>query len=307
MARFIVLGNCATESISRCLRVLHPQGYVEAHDQVNLRADFGNEDSLFAHLRSFDYVVLQAMSPGMLGILDADVIRANFKNTLNLPGIVFTGFHPDIVYARPKSPEKYGHRFVRSPLGEYQSALAVYGFLTGLNVNDTCALFRRDVFETLGYLRVWDEAQTFMLNAYKQYGWNIDRYFLRWSRLGVFMHSSNHAKLYVCADIARMILTRCEIPFERFLFEDYMTDPLCTGPVWPVYPAVAAAYGLAGSMQFKRIEIDNPLQLFLNLEEFIAGCHEELAKVGVEEIDCARPQEWIATNALAGLPFPARP
>lgn len=301
MARFIVLGNCQSESLSRCLRELHSQGYVESHNQVNLRADFGNEDRFLTHLRSFDFVVLQEFLTGMLGVLDTSVISAHFKNAVSLPGVVFTAFHPDIVYARPHHPESYGHRFIVSPLGEYQSGLAVYGFLQGLTIEATCALFRREVYQRLGYLNMWHEAQSYLLNGYQQHGWNIEEYFLRWTRRGVFMHSSNHPKLYVCADIARMVLRRCDIAFDKFQFEDHMVDPLTRGPVWPVYPEIATALGLKGSTYFKSTEPGSQQRLFWHLEPFVAACYAELAKVGQAEIECARVQGWITQRLLTDI------
>ena len=293
MARFLVIGNCQTDSVANCLRVLHPKGYVEGHNLWNLQVDFQNEDRLLTHLRTFDFVILQEFGGDNLGVLDSNVLRAASANALTIPGVVFSAFHPDIVYAQPKDPAVYGHRCVRSAIGEYQSALVVYGFLQGLGVEKTLALFRPDVYESVGYLTMWDESQTFLLNAFKTYGWKADEYFLQWARSGEFMYTNNHPKIAVFADIARMILKRCELTFEAHPFEKFLIDPLRNGPIWPVYPAVAGAYGLAGSMHFKRVEIGQGAQLFLNLEEFVAQSYAELEKVGANNVYCSRPQEWV--------------
>lgn len=299
MARFLVIGNCQTDSVANCLRVLHPKGYVEGHNLWNLQADFQNEDRLLTHMRTFDFVILQEFGGDNLGVLDSNVLRAASPNALTIPGMVFSAFHPDIVYAQPKNPSQYGHRFVRSAIGEYQSALVVYGFLRGFDVDKTLKLFRTDVYEAVGYLDMWDEAQTFLLNAFKAYGWKVDEYFLRWARSGVFMYTNNHPKLAVFSDIARMILARCELPFEAHAFETFLIDPLRNGPIWPVYPEVAGAYGLAGSMHFKRVEVGQVAQLFLNLEEFVLQSYAELEAVGVGEVMCVRTEEWLAANSLS--------
>ena len=298
MARFLVIGNCQTDSVANCLRVLHPKGYVEGHNLWNLQLDFQNEDRLLTHLRTFDFVILQEFGGDNLGVLDSNVLRAAFANTLTIPGVVFSAFHPDIVYAQPKNPALYSHRFIRSAIGEYQSALVVYGFLRGLSVDETIGMFRADVYEAVGYLNMWDESQAFLLNAFKTYGWQADEYFLRWARSGIFMYTNNHPKLAVVSDIARMILKRCELRFEAHPIENFLIDPLRNGPIWPVYPAVAGAYGLTGSMHFKRVESGQVEQLFLNLDEFVAQSYAELETVGTSNIECLRTQNWTESNLL---------
>ena len=63
-----------------------------------------------------------------------------------MPKIGFSGFHPDMDYVVDGKGEN-----VAGPMGHYQSALAFFGWSSGLSVDETVALFRQDIFQHLGY------------------------------------------------------------------------------------------------------------------------------------------------------------
>jgi Polysaccharide biosynthesis enzyme WcbI len=301
MARFFVLGNCQVDSVAKCLRALHPEGYVEGANIWNLLRDFENEDRLLAYVRTFDFVVLQDFGDNVLGVLDGAMVKALRPDTLMLPGILFSAFHPDIVYVQTSEPAFAGRRIVPSAIGDYHSALTVFGYLQGLSVERTISLFRAEVYRALGYLSMWPESESFLLDQFRHHGWPADEFYGRWVRRGAFMHSINHPKLHVCADIARMILKRCQIKYVDDKFEDALVDPLLTGPIWPLYPEVAALYGLAGSMHFKRVELDDSTPVFMTLLQFVNGSYEELENVASDHIDCPRVRQWMAEDALAAF------
>jgi hypothetical protein len=301
MARFFVLGNCQVDSVAKCLRMLHPDGYVEGTQLWNLQRDFENEDRLLAYLRTFDFVVLQDFGDDVLGVLDSAMIKAIRPDTLTFPGVLFSAFHPDIVYVQTSGPAAGGRRIVPSAIGDYHSALTVFGYLQGLNVERTMSLFRAEVYRAIGYISMWSESESFLLEQFRLRGWNVDEFYARWVRRGAFMYTINHPKLYVFADVARMILKRCGIGYEDANFEDVLVDPLLSGPIWPLYPEVAAQYGLPGSMQFKRVELDESMPLFLTLPQFVRGSYDELEKVATNHIDCPRVRQWMAEDALAAF------
>jgi hypothetical protein len=301
MARFFVLGNCQVDGLTKCLRVLHPAGYIETGHLWDLRRDFENEDRLLTYLHTFDFVVLQDFGNDVLGTLDSDAVRAAIPGALTIPGILFSAFHPDLVYAFNTVPGTPGNRVIRSAIGDYQSALVVYGYLQGLTVEQTIALFRPEVYRALGYTSMWAESESFLLDSFRRFGWVPEESYMRWVRQGVFMHTINHPKLCVIADVARMILKRCDIEYDDDPMEDRTIDPLMASPVWPVYPAVAEIYGLRGSMNFKRDEIDENGQLFLALPEFVYYTMTVLETVPREHVDCARVRQWIASDALSAF------
>jgi Polysaccharide biosynthesis enzyme WcbI len=298
MARFFLIGICQIEGITKCLRGLHPEGEVEGHTLWTLEETFENEDRLFAYMRTFDFIIVQDFGEDTFGVLSADLIREIFPRTYTLPGFLFSAFHPDIVYVPNAAPKPDEHRTVQSAIGDYHSALAVFGFLQNLSVEKTHSLYRGEVYESLGYMNMWAESEAFLLAPFRGYGWPVDRFYIQWVRRGVFMYTINHPKLFVLADIARMILARCNVAFVDDAVEERLIDPLMSGPIWPVYPAIAEQFGLTGSMSFKKIELDSYASLMLDLPRFIAGSFAELQKVPRENILCPRVQEWIANGAL---------
>jgi hypothetical protein len=72
-----------------------------------------------------------------------------------------------------------------------------------------------------------------------------------WERSGVFMHSINHPKVVVLADIAKALLKNANLPFDPDLpLADIVPDVLANGGIWPVYPDLARTIGVAGSLTF---------------------------------------------------------
>jgi hypothetical protein len=95
-----------------------------------------------------------------------------------------------------------------------------------------------------------------------------------------------------------MILVRTQIPFEDFAVEESLVDALLTSAIWPVYPPIADAYGVHGSMIFRRriqCELDN---LFQALPLFVSLSYELLEPVPVAELNCARVRDWMTKNTL---------
>jgi hypothetical protein len=272
---------------------------VEACYFVNMARDFANEDRLLAHMRTFDFVIFQDFDADLVGMLDTDMVRAANPNAMILPSVLFSAFHPDIVFAtRIGADGETNGGCLQSPLGDYQSALVIYGYLRGLTVEKTIALFTRDIYDVLGYTNMWVEAESFLISEWRRHGWSIDDFYMRWVRRGIFMHSSNHPKLYVLADIARMILARTQVAFEDYAVEEGLIDALLTSAIWPVYPPIADAYGVHGSMIFRRriqCEFDN---LFQTLPQFVSFSHELLQSVPRAELDCPRVCDWVAKDTL---------
>ncbi|WP_462117436.1 WcbI family polysaccharide biosynthesis putative acetyltransferase [Methylorubrum extorquens] len=132
-----------------------------------------------------------------------------------VPTIVFPAFHPDIVYIAHK-----GGLF-GSPMGDYHSALIVYGFARGFSADEIVSLFRADVFSRVGYLDGWFPNRDALLAMSHAHGCNIDRLFAGWMRRGCFMHTINHPKLFVLTDLAHDALHRAEIPARTAACEDY--------------------------------------------------------------------------------------
>jgi Polysaccharide biosynthesis enzyme WcbI len=296
MATFFIIGNCQIEGVSKCLRALHPCGRVETCSLLDMRRDFENEDRFLAYIRTFDFVITQHFSDDFLGMLDSDAVCEALPRTLILPSILFSAFHPDIVLVRRLKQDGSVGSIIQSSLSDYQSALVVYGYVQGLAVERINMLFNEDNYHALGYTNMWSEAELYLIQIWQALGWPITPYYMRWVRQGIFMYTSNHPKLYVLADIARMILERCQVKFEDYPIEESLVDPLVARSIWPVYPFIADAYGVRGSMNFRAGDPSNSVNLFQNLSEFVQSSYERLKVVPRNEVDCPRVREWVDKN-----------
>lgn len=206
-----------------------------------------------------------------------------------VPTIVFPAFHPDIVYIAHKG------RQLASPMGDYHSTLIVYGFARGFSTDEILSLFRAEVFARVGYLDGWLHARDSLLQMARAQGCDLDRLFAGWMRRGCFMHTVNHPKLFVLEDLARMALARAGLPARAARCEDLLPDPL-SNSVWPVYPEIAARYGVPGSITFKPprgFDFLADAARCLDLREMVEGSLAQYAQTPKIAESCGRVQGWL--------------
>ena len=184
------------------------------------------------------------------------------------PRVTFPAFTPDIVYA------KVGDQLLQSPLGDYNSALILYGWGRGLSAVEIRALFCPEVFERVGFGRFLDQSKAAMIAEGNAVDFPIAELLEKWLASGRFMHTVNHPKLGVLADIARTMLKKASIPLKSSRPEDYLPDSLEQSGVWPIYPGLSEAWEPVASYDFKvPHELADPARLVtvLSLDEYIAA------------------------------------
>lgn len=119
-------------------------------------------------MRTFDFVVFQNFDSDFLGMLDTEMVLAAIPNAILLPSVLFSAFHPDIVFATRISADGGANGgCLQSPLGDYQSALVIYGYLRGLTAEKTITLFTQDVYDVLRYTSMWTEAESFLISEWQ--------------------------------------------------------------------------------------------------------------------------------------------
>jgi len=234
--RIAVVGNCNASILANCLRVLRPHDDIRAvHVDQVVRADAD------AQLGNFD-LVLAVANADEFGISSH---LAQCKRVLTWPNVVFFGFHPDITYfgidGRP----------VRSAMGDYNSHIVASAYAQGLSTRETARLFNRLVYAKLGFFDKYAISRAALLVAAEHCGLDLHEALAGWEQAGVFMYSINHPKLVVLADIAKALLRSADLPFDADLpLLDAVPDHLAHGGIWPVYPEIARAIGVSGSLVF---------------------------------------------------------
>jgi hypothetical protein len=304
MLRIAVLGNCQAHGLVDCLRFYQPSGDVDPFILPELKAQFRNEAAVLAKLATYDVVVSIWPIAGFFGNLDDPAVAAACPNVIQCPLVTFGAFHPDCIYVDRKDTSQRVH----TPLGDYNSALTLLAYLEGLSVHEALLLFCLAVYERVGYLDAWASSEASLLGTGLHFSFPLERAYRSWIRRGVFMHTINHPKLFVFADLAAEILLRCGVKTNSRLVESYVPDVLLSNCVWPVYPEVGSALSLPGCYVFKA----GPK--FLDLRSFVEESYAGYSRHPRELISSDRIDSWRHDVALmefvlshAGRPRPASP
>jgi hypothetical protein len=262
--KILVLGNCQVHGLAQCLQVMIPEASVVARFlTLDALADIGEFDDIFLQTR-------RANSAVQAAVYDTAVARAGDR-IIRWPTFFYSGFHPDLVYAFA------GGELVHTPLGHYNSALAIFGWKNALTVKQTMGLFCEPVFEYLSYFSHARLSARELDTNCTDIGVDLPPLLTKWSDQGCFAYSINHPKLFVLSDLAQSICERLRFPMsvrEPFRF---LQDDLLNGPIWPVYPEIARRFEIVGSYDFKAPTSPQGVVTILSLEEFISRSFEQYA------------------------------
>ncbi|MCJ2064201.1 WcbI family polysaccharide biosynthesis putative acetyltransferase [Methylobacterium sp. J-088] len=300
-----VLGNCQARGVAQAMRLLAPKSPVRYLPMGSLKRDHGHIDGLVRTLLAHDHVFSQTFPAGLIPGGDAATLRAADPRLKLFPSIVFSAFHPDMVYAGQAS-DLAALKLAPSPMGQYHSAIVLTAHRLGLAPERTAALFREDVFRRLGYLDHWDPAVRELVGAAEAVGFGLERELTRWARRGAFMHLMNHPKAHVVGDIARRLLVESGIAPEPVEIEDYLGDELTQDVIWPIYPAVAEQFGLTGSYLFKAKAakskvVGEAFPVLYDLPGFIAASFSIYDALPAGDLTCPRVETWLAAPAIVAL------
>lgn len=295
-----VLGNCQARGVAQAMRLLAPRCPVRYLPMGTLKRDHGHIDGLIRVLRTHDHVFSQVFPAGLIPGGDVATLRAGDPRLKLFPSIVFSAFHPDMVYAGQAS-DLAALKLAPSPMGQYHSAIALCAHRLGLDAARTASLFREAVFARLGYLDHWDPAVRELVGSAAALGFGLEREVARWSRRGAFMHVMNHPKAYVVGDIARRLLAESGVAPEPVAVEDYLGDALAQDVVWPIYPAIAEHFGLTGSYLFKVKPRGEDFPRLYDLPGFIAASFAIYDATPPADLACPRVEAWLAAPEIVAL------
>lgn len=284
--KVVIFGNCAAMSLAKLMQAMTGgivATGVEASSAMIAKLRAGKSDHA-AQIKTSDLIFVQEMWEVLTFIQDK--YPEHFHKVRRFPFVHFPAFHPDIVYVGSQRSGNY----IAGPLGQYQSAIALCGWMEGMSIKDTISLFRHEVFEALGYYEYWETSQKMMLGLGEGSGFPIADLLENWHRQGCWLYSFNHPKPFVLADMARRLLTREGIATLPDV-ENFVADGFATGPAWPVYPEIGKALGIEGHYLFKAIAGYGPRNkpiLMLGLDDFVAHSFAVFAQHGRDDLQCER-------------------
>lgn len=289
----LVIGNCQADMLADCLRAMLPTARVEL---ANLRRVGRKEVDVSALAQTTEHIFVQSNGK-------ARAIDPSDAQVTEFPAISFTGFHPDLIYA------SHGADGVESPLSRNNSAIALFGWMNGLSLDATLALFRDDVFRAIGYYDHWQASLDSFIAGGDRVGLNLRPALERLVRSGCFMHATIHPRLPVMAEVARLLLAKIGIEPTLRHPENYLSDEMFKNVVWPVYPDIAKRLGIAGEYIFKSPKLVHRKGGgigILTLEDFVALSFEKYASLTPDLIRCDRFQseQFLKLRTLFGADRP---
>ncbi|MFM8333447.1 MAG: WcbI family polysaccharide biosynthesis putative acetyltransferase, partial [Candidatus Methylumidiphilus sp.] len=226
--KILLLGNCQAAGLAKLMQMMADGVAASALELTaqNMARLRGGDLAPAALAAAHDLILLHPNAETARLFAACGGVRAKVRQ---IPSVSFSAFHPDLVYVSRRTG---GHAV--GPLGEYQSSIAFYGWRHGLDVAQTLDLFAEDVFARLGFFDHWQSSVDFLERMATATGVPLSDFLERWSSHGCWMHSVNHPKLFVLADVARAVLAQEGIAALPGV-EDLLHDDLADGPVWPVY------------------------------------------------------------------------
>ena len=238
--RIAVLGTCQAHGLAHGLAHLLPEAEVEAFEAV-LARNHDKAGEVGAALFRCDHIFTQEFGDEF-GLLSTAALQM-----LGLPVTAFRGYQPDMIYLSLDG-QVFG-----SPLGAYHSAIIAAAFSLGVAEPDVPTLFNRMIYARLGYPQEFGTARTLLLDDMSRFGLDMAPEFDLWHARGPFMHSINHPRGFVLADVARAAAIRAGLLPADAPRVTPAFDHLAADTIWPVYPEIAEALGVPGGMLFKRI------------------------------------------------------
>ena len=298
--RILVVGVCQGAAIARAMRFLIPEADVTFVSAFKAAREFPRIRDLLAEAGRHDAVFSNIYLPPFRDGGTIETLRAHPRTVL-IPTILFSAFHPDLVHVGVQDAARLGG-LTHGPMGHAHSALALFGFRAGLAPEQTERLFARPVYERLGYLDGWAASVAHLRMLGGQAGYDLDGLVARWARRGCFMHSVNHIKMHVAADLARGLLDKAGFAYGDCDLDAYLPDDLGGFGSWPVYPEIAEHYGVPGSALFLKAATPRtgPART-MTRREVIAKSFDAYARCPRESLTCERVEAWLADGETAAF------
>ncbi len=273
--KILITGNCQVVAVAKSLEYLHPNAKVSAFAETQINEpDF--HERFLAACTSADFMI--GMPGSSLRHAMPDIDSAVKARKIEIPPVVFRGFHPDCVYAFNSDDS------VVSSVSPYHSAILLWAYKHKKSQLQAQSLFRDDVFAALGYYETYDLEIAALIDSFSQTGINTRRWWQKLRRLGVFMHTINHPRAIVLASLAVEISESLQLPDRHDVaLERYVQDEWLAGYVWPVYPEIAKVLGTSGSYTFRLGKLN-----FHDLTSYVEASWEAYSEVDFENLRCPR-------------------
>lgn len=271
--KILLIGNCQVAVIKKLMESMSSKVSVVSIgiESANIHGLQSGNLNIGRYVEECDTIIFQVLPGDALHSRLNELYSSISSKAKYMPSITYTAFHPDMGYIVTADGGHLG-----GPMGEYHSKLAFWAWQSGFSVQEAVKLYRYDVYDFLGYFAHAQSAERYLLDLGNKMELNLQSSFARWKSIGCFMHSINHPKLFVLADLARLVLDREGVDYMSGV-EDYLFDDLSGHPCWPIYPEIGQALGLRGAYEFKQSRhhgtAERPVPV-LTLEKYVELAYE---------------------------------
>ncbi len=232
--RIVVSSNCQTGGIAAALQAFFPDDQVVP---VPMPAIDEHGSHLAEQLRDADAWV----SIGRFSLVERYQLTS--IHLVRIPKLIFTAFHPDLVYARRPSTGT-----LVTP--HYNSAIVVWAYRNNVAARDAAALFNETTFHELGYLDRWNDSTRALEVLFRESDLDFRSFYLAMRRQGVFMHTPNHPKAIALASVATLVAQKLGADADVLNQTIDINDAL-NHVIWPIYPGIGESLALPSSYAWK--------------------------------------------------------
>jgi hypothetical protein len=292
--RIGVLLNCHGQGIAASLRALLPEATVHGFLMQRVWTTPALQAETAKTLSQCDHILTWKFGP-RFGPLATAALRRGPATVHMIPPFHFRGFHPDTMRLAGDAGN------IGGPTGAYHSRIAIAGYLAGLSVADTVALYNRLVFARLDYITEFARQKTLLAAHLAAQGFDGAAILAQLLPDGCFMHSFEHPKPAPLLEMARAICARMDVTPAAGVSASQVGDTLAVAPIHPFFPDLAAALGLPPDGVFRNALAPDGSFEAIEPAAFVAGSFEMYARVKRETLMAADGVE----QALAALGFNA--
>lgn len=289
MTKIGVVGNCQARGIARGIAGMLEGVETTVISVGRLRtASEEDKSAWLSALQDCDVVLCQWPEFHFIERFSFERLDEIGLKVIKYPSIVFAGLHPDCVtIAIPEGR-------IHGPMWTYHSAIVAAAFLEGLPPDRAEGLFNAFTYASLGYFDAYEVGAQSFRDMAQNLGYDVEGMLSR----PKMMHTVDHARIETLQDVTLQALAKLNLPVR---WPVHMPrDDLATF-IWPVYPEIAAAVGVEGSLQFQswRYESDPPGPRMLSLREFVQESYAALEGVGAfTRPQIARARSYIQEYVL---------
>lgn len=297
--RIVVLANCQGGVLARAIQAF--TGWMPLNHRMVGYGDWDDPSGLVAAVRKlaaeYDLILMQPVTHALLERVAPELL----ERVELFPNLGFNAFHPDQceVYRHPQL-----HIELTGALNVYHSSIAYYAWRAGMSAREACDHFRDEVYAALRFYDYWEASVQVLRNEGAAANLPVDHLVERWRARGCFVHSPQHPRLYVIADVARLVVQRMGIEPLPIEPADILHDLFGSGAVWPVYPEIAARLGMQGNYLFKPVNAGVSMMApvrHIDLGEFVDRSYAAFGSVDREQLRCDRSYSERYRNVFGRL------